>query len=968
MASAAGNDLDWASSAASSPAVGKGAMPSDSNRMFSEDFFEDFDDDDEAFFSSATGRGSADPDAGASLGEGLNYKTTSQSDAAPFGMMALTYNDSSLSRGGNPRAPSPTFGQAADDGLVGDDNISDDAELMELDWRHLVQLRNPSSPLQIVAKSCLVLHQMVYSTDQGSSSGSKPSIQIESSSIYHVQRYQRLIHRILSSLTTCITSHNLSSCRSLACRALATTARSSYARLRFDARLTSVSLPPSIATRLEDECGNGSAYTLVTAAIEQGDDSVSSAALEALGILTLDSHTDNLSAEVRGIAESASTNMFISENDSNIYWILEHSFVMKEMQAKAWEHVIFPRMQNILHRIRLYTSPHLLARAIPLITATFAHALMHGHDTMPSRRAFQTNKASHAKRGWREVDAEGLAREYVEGVLLPCLSDMGPFDSNQCRKSLNRSIAASLIRMSCTSPYAPWRLLACRGATTILLQQLTNEMGLESSPAHVSWNSIAKQRTNGIDGAQTGYLPIFYTIKDASVPIETLAGTAAMLIVALRGIPLHERAPGLSAVLRATLLYLPMGISCEDGAFDLPVYMARGVDRHDGNYRLGRTGLLTEVALSIMLDGATTATQVVHESIGEDGNKQMMTGARSVLLQRILNYDQLSGVLEGSKDRHADYHHYHPMDEIVWVFCSVATHAGSNRKQLFAQWSSISLVLLDFFATAVCNPRPKSGSPFQEASHDAYMGLFSAVLRLCGSSPPPALSISENMLLNFPGSGSVEGTSAVVGGPGKRHHYLASSLSKVATKILFLRDTSKNVTTQIGGDSMKASSNIVPLAALLVDAWLGRCIMNHDTKQSNDEQLGVGLQYLPLCHSEVELLIHKNRSDENENNVALAGQSCRILIACLEHIACMSVLLPGGRAAAPEKQVCSLVISMLKETIKTAKGKFDVFPNVRMCLCSFVVALRGPFHGHQTRIIVALSNSSRFEQRHILDY
>ena len=147
--------------------------------------------------------------------------------------------------------------------------------------------------------------------------------------------------------------------------------------------------------------------------------------IEALGRLTLDPHTDGVAAEVRGIAECASTNMLIFENDSKSCWILEHASVMREMQSKAWEIVFFPRMQRILHRISLYTLPSHLARALPVVSAAFVHALAQGRDTMPSRRAMQTGKTSHGKRGWRETDAEGLARNYVEGILLPCFAAHG---------------------------------------------------------------------------------------------------------------------------------------------------------------------------------------------------------------------------------------------------------------------------------------------------------------------------------------------------------------------------------------------------------------------------------------------------------------------------------------------------------------------------------------------------------------
>lgn len=58
-----------------------------------------------------------------------------------------------------------------------------------------------------------------------------------------------------------------------------------------------------------------------------------------------------------------------------------------------------------------------IAKALPIINAVFVqHTLTHGKDTMPSRRAIQSNKVSHDKRGWREVNAKGLVNEYVVGI------------------------------------------------------------------------------------------------------------------------------------------------------------------------------------------------------------------------------------------------------------------------------------------------------------------------------------------------------------------------------------------------------------------------------------------------------------------------------------------------------------------------------------------------------------------------
>ena len=69
----------------------------------------------------------------------------------------------------------------------------------------------------------------------------------------------------------------------------------------------------SVSTRVQDECGVGTAYTLVNAVLDQVDDNVSASALDALGKLTLDACycMDKLSAEVRGIAECANCGMYI---------------------------------------------------------------------------------------------------------------------------------------------------------------------------------------------------------------------------------------------------------------------------------------------------------------------------------------------------------------------------------------------------------------------------------------------------------------------------------------------------------------------------------------------------------------------------------------------------------------------------------------------------------------------------------
>ena len=81
------------------------------------------------------------------------------------------------------------------------------------------------------------------------------------------------------------------------------------------------------------------------------------------------------------------------------------------------------------------------------------------------------------------------------------------------------------------------------------------------------------------------------------------------------------------------------------------------------SYRLGRTGLLTEVVLSVMLDGTSNSnargSSSVEErdlSTTEKNDTQRITGTRSYWLQRILQSDQLTPVweegLSSSKNDH----------------------------------------------------------------------------------------------------------------------------------------------------------------------------------------------------------------------------------------------------------------------------------------------------------------------------
>lgn len=890
------DDLDWA--ATTSPNgftptnFGANTKVSKISGAVNEDFLDDFDDDDDAFFSSATGGASA----GLSATGGMKIDTTlsaveggkkgsNAASLSSFGMMALSYSDATaLVSPSNKARPTSTQGDADN---LGEEDISGDSELMDLDQKYLSSLRDPASSFRDVARSCLVCQQMIQSpnnVEQPASALSSldHSIRIHSATIYHVQRFQRLIHRVLSSLSTCIAKHNESFCKSLAASTLASIARAAYARLHFDARVFSVRLPPSIATRLEDECGNGVAHTLVVAAIEQGDDAVSSASFEALGRLTLDPNTDELAAEVESIAANVSNTIFSYENDSGTF---ESAREMKEMQSKIWEHVLFPRMQRVLHRLSIYSCIHHLAKAIPVITAAFVHALTQGADTLPARRAVQCGKSTHAKRGWMESDAERLVAEFVDRILLPCFVQC----NNKSDEALKRSAAVACIRLSSACPLARWRVPACRNAALALSQQVDEIITSTSSHNQIVSITAVSESSSATPAA------------------ETLSGTAAILLIALRGIPVNERTPGLASVLRAALMFLPMGTA---SSFDLAL--------SEGSDLPSRSGLLVEAALLVMLDGnkdiGLTSTKLnIHDENGNE--KEELVGTRSILLNRILHENKLDTLPA--------------VDELMWVFCSAFLQIGETHSNAHSDWSNIGLVLLDNFSSFLDSPDELSNSPFATAAVAAYSDLLIDMLKRSAVFPPSSFSISDNMIAVTEKSAPNSSGKSVVEMPTESSSRVASTLFKLIPALILQR--SKMVSTNTSFESMKTD---VRLDATLCDAWFGHCIANNDAKQSNQGQLNIAFELLSLFRSDMMTLLQVVGDGVEKQQQGEVLHLLKICIASVETVACVSEVIAYGNsmntknetADEADKKVAGAAMNALSGVFAAAKEIAETTP------------------------------------------
>ena len=856
MNSGFNDDLDWASTETSNGFTPTNFRANTINvskiAAVNEEFLDDFDDDDDAFFSSAGLPSNKDMKVDTTMSATAGgEKKGDTGSLSSFGMMALRYGDASTALANPARAHRITTTNQGGIDASGEDDISDDPELIDLDQKYLSQLRDPTTSFRTVARSCLVCQQFTQSPQNSEqaasdlSSSLEHSLRIHSATIYHIQRYQRLIHRILSSLTTCISAHNSTVCKSLAALTLASTARSSYARLHFDASLFSVRLPPSIATRLEDECGNGVAHTLVVAAIEQANDTVSSSSFEALGRLTLDTDSDELAAEVKTIIENINKKVFSYESDAGIS---ESFHELREMQSKIWDHVLFPRMQRVLHRLSMYTSFHHLAKALPVITAAFVHALTHGADTMPARRRFQCGKSTHARRGWVESDAERLVAEFVDRILLPCFAQ-------GVNSSIKYTAVVACIRLSSACPLAQWRVRVCRNSV-VAMSQHVDEIMISSSK-----NQTTSSVTLNSDFS-------------ASVADETLAGAAAILLIALRGIPVQERTPGLASVLRVAL-NLRM-------ASDLLSSVSSPTSLRQNENCISRVSVLLEVALSVMLDGSKDIGPSSTEEDGNGDEKQRMVGTRAILLNRILQENSLATSAAS--------------DDLIWVFCSTflqidEKHNNSTKNDSYAtaDWSNIGLVILDNFASLLRNDE-LDNRPFASAASDAYSKLLAGMLKSSAVFPPSSLSISEKMLVDANVPLAESKARSIVEMPSQLLPHSSSTLFKLTEAMTLQR--SKMVSVHTSFDSTKIN---VQLNAILCDAWFGRCVSNNDAKKSNQQQLGIAFELLSLLRLDMMTLLQMV-GDNVEIQLNLVLYLIRVCIIGVETVACVSEVISHGNS------------------------------------------------------------------------
>lgn len=413
---------------------------------------------------------------------------------------------------------------------------------------NLSPLRDNHSAYPSVAKTCLQLNQYAMN---GSSSTMEDTHSIQSSSLFHDASFVDMMGAdggAFAALIECIQTHDDRRAKIVACKTLALVARAAYARIRHSPHL--FALRESTNTRLEDEVGTDVPMALASVALEDPDDGVAAAALNALGLMTLSSSSvpgnlmeDELLREVLSIVHgrpsphSPSLGV-LQDQESNVPQL--------ELQARIYDNVMAPRLMQLVGRVTTFDTPNHVRIVFPVLSAS----LVHLSKTSPTV-LYGMDRTSYAK-GWIEYDYVSLVNEMVDVLLLPTM--MNCHDAQ-----LALAASMSTIRLIGVCPHAPW------------------------VPEASHWSIVVlKEQARSVDNE------------------EAKMTALASLLVCSRAVPLPERLSTLEFVfsillsLRSTSI-APYGVNSPGLLLDFG-----GIQHYR---RPNRVAFLTELALAFFIDG-----------------------------------------------------------------------------------------------------------------------------------------------------------------------------------------------------------------------------------------------------------------------------------------------------------------------------------------------------------------------------
>ena len=486
----------------------------------------------------------------------------------------------------------------------------------------------------------------------------------------HDAMHAKTMTSMFSALSECLQSHQDRQCRILAAKTLALCARATFAKIRHSPLLFAVR--DGTLHRLEDEVGTDIPVALCTAALDDHDDGVSASAVEALGILTLTSSAlvgtivdDLLLRQVEAIAHNRPSPYSPSLADLSDE---DPSIPQMELQSRVFENVLLPRIWRLVKRIIQFASPDDILKTIPFLTL----ALVHLVKLMPNS-ALGMDRATFAKR-WIEVDILGLVNEVVTTLIIPaCLS------SNDSGLAYLSALAG--LRLAHVCPYASWSHAVCTYSARVVTQELS------ATPSVV----------------------------------ENTSSLLAALLISLRALPLSERMTSLEVAINevrflpATTL-VPPPVTC--AGIKIGKYMRRSA----------RMGIITEIALSILIDGPSEGlrSKYVKDFLSSQEVAALLNGRRQVKSSRKRSstaQSVASAANDGTSDNHSApggktpneaFTGTHVAEEFVLALCSVASAYGrkvmgrSRQNRQAHEWLRCAMAILASGCSACVNWKPRA--------------------------------------------------------------------------------------------------------------------------------------------------------------------------------------------------------------------------------------------------------------------
>lgn len=800
---------------------------------------------------------------------------------------------------------------------------------------YLSSLQDEHSTFMEVAKACHFLNQFgthgSYNSTPNSSSLSSSSCSSSSSSsvtssmvtvlqsnILKIEQYTSDISQILNILSNTATNHLDRRCRIIAIQSLATIASSTLTKLITTPTLYSNRQDSIYISRIQDEISNDVILTIVNCILNDDDDGVSSIAMESLSHFV---HYDNIPNKNEVTKEIFNLKcQFMTKNNHLIpkrsMWDgeggsygcggyadsvqdVDYMSHRADLQWRILEYVLGPRVRKIFVRICLFKEREHKMRCLDVMN----DIVLFVYKTERARRGVELGKEGFAKR-WYEFDSSMLIQEYIDILLVPMLhvSNMGEMQHLCDNEEAEIGVVVNAL-MIC-------HVVKCKD---IRFDQLIR----------LSVQSLESKLLRSIQNGQRQ---------------EMKSNIVALLLIALRGVQRVDRV--------RLLVLIADVVATMPSTQSVPKDVISPALQFDDGRRImpSRIGFWSEIAFAILLpDGLSTNNSAIKADASKrKGDKQSSWFA----LNQFFESASMKKLLK-SRASMESKGVINPVDEMVYVFCSVA-HSIGNR---------MLPVLESMESAKIANSDDSSRDVYSQSSGPEHADEWSWILSDYRSWFRASIQLLKSFLLCFTWNWSPETTTSSSNASMKATNITQDELgiastfcfacqraylellkvvvySKLNTKssvfLHFCCYTSgdlklsngrsslesnlvtENELTKVLDDMMKALNqpeNVlhrklrISFLAVLCDIWVQKCNMiiqgnvglYLDKSESSGGPIDVdedvanineqrARELLSLLGSEISKLLDEEKGSCSSTDTALAGEAQRSLTVCIASV------------------------------------------------------------------------------------